>query len=51
MRGSVIETTLWELANAIREVSASDDEAFAVLEQMLAGDRISIGPMPLASAH
>ncbi len=29
--GTVIETTLWELTNTIREVSSSDDEAFAVL--------------------
>jgi hypothetical protein len=38
----LIETTLWELAHAIREVSDSDDEAFAVLEAMLAADRIAI---------
>jgi hypothetical protein len=47
----VIETTLWELANAIRDVSSSDDEAFAVLELMLAEDRISVGAMPLAAAR
>ena len=40
---AVIETTFWELANAIREVSSSDDEAFAVLESMIAGGRISVG--------
>jgi len=37
-----IETTLWELANAIRDVTRCDDEAFAVLESMLAGGRISL---------
>jgi len=37
-----IETTLWELANAIDEVSGSEDEAFAVLEAMLAEGRISV---------
>lgn len=39
---AVIETTLWELANTIREVSSSDEEAFAVLEWMIAGGRISV---------
>ena len=39
---TVIETTLWEFANAIRDVSSSDEEAFAVLESMIAGGRISI---------
>ncbi len=37
-----IETTLWELANAINEVTASEDESFAVLEAMLAEGRISV---------
>ena len=37
-----IETTLWELANAIHEVSSSEDEAFAVLEAMLAEGRICV---------
>jgi hypothetical protein len=37
-----IETTLWELANAIHEVTSSEDEAFAVLEAMLNEDRISV---------
>ena len=37
-----IETTLWELANAIHEVTSSEDEAFAVLEAMLAEGRISV---------
>jgi hypothetical protein len=37
-----IETTLWQLANAIHEVASSEDEAFAVLETMLAEDRISV---------
>jgi len=39
---TVIETTLWELANAIREVSSSEEEAFAVLESMITGGRISV---------
>jgi hypothetical protein len=37
-----IETTLWELSNAIHEVASSEDEAFAVLETMLAEGRISV---------
>jgi hypothetical protein len=37
-----IETTLWNLAKAIREVSSSDEEAFAVLEWMIAEGRISV---------
>jgi hypothetical protein len=37
-----MKTTLWELANAIHEVTSSEDEAFAVLEAMLAEDRISV---------
>jgi hypothetical protein len=37
-----IETTLWELANTIHEVTSSEDEAFAVLEAMLNEDRISV---------
>jgi hypothetical protein len=40
--GIAIETTLWELAHAIREVSSSDEEAFAVLEWMIAEGRISV---------
>jgi hypothetical protein len=37
-----IETTLWELANAIHEASRSEDESFAVLEAMLSEGRISV---------
>ena len=37
-----IETTLWELINAIHEVGSSQDEAFAVLEMILAEGRISV---------
>jgi hypothetical protein len=37
-----MKTTLWELTNAIQEVTSSEDEAFAVLETMLAEDRISV---------
>ena len=37
-----IQTTLWELANAINEVASCEDEAFAVLEVMLAEGRISV---------
>jgi hypothetical protein len=33
---------LWELANAIHEATCSEDEAFAVLEAMLAEGRISV---------
>jgi hypothetical protein len=44
-----IETTLWELANTIREVSSSDDEAFAVLEAMLEEGRISVHAAPQLS--
>jgi hypothetical protein len=46
-----IETSLWELAKTIREVCSSDDEAFAVLETMLAEGRISIAATawPLAA--
>ena len=40
-RQATIDTTLWQLANAIREVSSSDEEAFAVLECMIAEGRIS----------
>ena len=39
--GTAIETTLWELVQTIREVSNSDEEAFAVLEWMIAEGRIS----------
>jgi hypothetical protein len=46
----VIETTLWQLANVIREVSRSDEEAFAVLESMIAGGRISVGATQLPTA-
>jgi hypothetical protein len=52
-----IETTLWKLANAIHEVTSSEDEAFAVLEGMLAGGRISvlsedrISVLSMAPAH
>lgn len=42
-RSRVIETTLWELTHTIREVSSSDEEAFAVLEWMIAQGRISVG--------
>jgi hypothetical protein len=42
MDGVAIETTLWELADAIQEVSSSDEEAFAVLEWMIAEGRISV---------
>lgn len=44
-----IETTLWELAKTIREVCSSDDEAFAVLEAMLAEGRISVQATPRLS--
>ncbi len=47
---TVIETTLWELANAIREVSSSDGEAFAVLESMIARGRISTATAQLPTA-
>jgi hypothetical protein len=47
----VIETTLWDLAKAIREVSDSDDEAFAVLEAMLAAARIAVCSTTVAAAH
>jgi hypothetical protein len=40
--GPAIETTLWELVQAIREVSNSDEEAFAVLKSMIAKGQISI---------
>ncbi|HVN40810.1 MAG TPA: hypothetical protein VMW19_21815 [Myxococcota bacterium] len=40
--GTALETTLWELAHAIREASNSDEEAFAVLESMIAESRISV---------
>ena len=36
------ETTLWDLAKSIREVSSSDGEVFAVLEWMIAEGRISV---------
>jgi hypothetical protein len=42
MDRTAIETTLWELAHAIREASNSDEEAFAVLEWMIAEGRISV---------
>lgn len=45
-----IETTLWELANTIREVSRSDEEAFAVLECMIAEGRISFRATALPTA-
>jgi hypothetical protein len=53
-----IESTLWELANAIHEVTSSEDESFAVLESMLgegrlsvlSDDRISVLPMAPACA-
>lgn len=42
-----IETTLLELLTAIQEVSASEDEAFRVLESMRAQGRIgSVGGPP-----
>ena len=41
-RHEAIDTTLWDLAHAIRAVSASEDEAFAVLAWMLAEGRISV---------
>jgi hypothetical protein len=41
-RYDAIETSLWNLANSIREVSSSDEEAFAVLEWMIAEGRISV---------
>ena len=37
-----VKTTLWELANTIRDVSSNDAEAFAVLEMMLTEGRISV---------
>jgi hypothetical protein len=42
-----IETTLCELADTIRRVSASDSQAFAVLESMIAAGRTPVG----AAAH
>ena len=39
---ATIETTLSELVNAIHEVTSCEDEAFAVLEAMLAEGRISV---------
>ena len=44
-----IETTWWELAQTIRELSSSDEEAFAVLETMLTEGRISLIAMPEAA--
>jgi hypothetical protein len=44
-----IESTLWELTHTIRQVSSSDEEAFAVLEAMLAEGRISICTGPRLS--
>ena len=37
-----IDTTRWARVNAIDEVCDTDDEAFAVLESMLAEGRISV---------
>lgn len=37
-----VETTLWELANAINEVTCSEDESFVVLGVMIADGRISV---------
>jgi hypothetical protein len=37
-----VETTLLELLEAIHEVASDDDEAFSVLESMLAGGRIAV---------
>jgi len=37
-----IETTLSELVSAVHEVTNSEDEAFAVLDRMLAEGRISV---------
>ncbi|HXK25751.1 MAG TPA: hypothetical protein VMS55_23985 [Myxococcota bacterium] len=42
MDRTAIDTTLWELVQAIRNVSNSDEEAFAVLEWMIAEGRISV---------
>jgi len=42
MDRTAIDTTLWELVEAIRKVSNSDEEAFAVLEWMIAEGRISV---------
>lgn len=41
-RYDTIETTVWDLAKSIREVSSSDEEAFAVLEWMIAEGEISV---------
>jgi hypothetical protein len=41
-RYDTIETTLWNLAKSIREVSSCDEEAFAVLDWMIAEGRISV---------
>jgi hypothetical protein len=41
-REGYVETTLSELLNAIDQVSGTDEEAFAVLENMLVEGRISI---------
>jgi hypothetical protein len=50
MLRQTIETTLWDLAHAIREVSSSDDEAFAVLERMIAEGRVAVcTPLPTAA--
>jgi len=45
-----IETSLWDLAHAIRAVCRSDDEAFAVLESMIDEGRISIRAAALPTA-
>jgi len=41
-RRDAIETTLWQLANAVRGVSSSDEEAFVVLETRIAERRIPV---------
>ena len=45
-----IATTLWDLAHAIRAVSRSDEEAFSVLEWMIAEGRISMRAPALPTA-
>jgi len=45
--GLEIETTLWDLVNAIRDLASSYDETFAVMEAMLTESRISVRVPPI----
>lgn len=49
-RHDCIETTFVELLTVIQEVSATDDEACAMFEYMLATGRIGIVGVPTAGA-